>query len=51
MGILKVEIDYAEVAAVIMESRNAAKNLMECCDKMQTNLDQAVFTNVEQGEK
>ena len=42
MGILKVEIDFRDIACNIIATKNAAKNLIECCDKMQINLDLAV---------
>ena len=43
MGILKVEIDYRDIACNIVATKNAAKKLIESCDKMQINLDKAVF--------
>ena len=41
MGILKVEIDYAEAASVIMASRESARNLLEWCDRLDKAFDLA----------
>ena len=50
MGNLKVEIDYRDIACTVIATKNAAKGLIESCDKIQEALDQAVLENQNKGE-
>lgn len=42
MGNLKVEIDYGDIAHSLIAVKNAAKLLIESCNKIQVALDNAV---------
>jgi len=48
VGILKVDIDYRDIACKLIATRNAAKDLIVSCDKIQEALDNAALQKPKQ---